>query len=89
MITSLHKLVPEIDPLAILSVGAGKSADAELTTAQLLGVTQSFVAALKLTHVLVIPLAGVAFFVSLFQPWIKYHDPHKPEPKESNEKQAT
>ncbi|CAO2651133.1 Nn.00g094300.m01.CDS01 [Neocucurbitaria sp. VM-36] len=83
LVLSLRQLVPEVDPLAILSLGAADNAMANLPQDAVPGIIRSFVVALRYTQMLSVPIAGLAFIVSFFQPWIKYHDPHKVKKEEA------
>ena len=73
LVRFLRESVPEVNPLEILTLGASNEA-ARSIPVQLLGrVLNSYVKALQYTFTLTIPVACVAFLVSLLQPWFRYH----------------
>ncbi|KAF2706941.1 putative gliotoxin efflux pump [Pleomassaria siparia CBS 279.74] len=75
LVRLLRKSVPEANPLAIISLGASQEAKEILPPEVLGAILETFVTALKHTFVLAVPVAGIAFVVSFFQPWFKYHKP--------------
>lgn len=75
LVRKLRVSVPQLDPLLILSLGASEDAAKSFPKDQLESILSAFVTALSHTFILAIPIAGVAFLVSLFQPWFKYHKP--------------
>lgn len=77
LVHALHEFAPGIDPITVLSLGATDDALASIPPSTLPGIVSSYVRALRYVFALGIPVSGIAFIVSFFQPWIKYHDPHK------------
>ncbi len=79
LVQQLRKNVPDINPAMILSLGAADEAVSTLPAHSIVGIHHSYVLALRYTFAVGIPVAGIALISSFFQPWIKYHDPHKNE----------
>jgi hypothetical protein len=73
LVRLLRRSVPELNPLQILSLGASKEAAQSTPAESLVRILDCFVKALQHTFILTIPVAGIAFLVSLFQPWFRYH----------------
>ncbi|KAF2016944.1 MFS general substrate transporter [Aaosphaeria arxii CBS 175.79] len=74
IIKSLGQLVPDLDPLFVLAMGASNEAISGLPKANVGGVILSYGSALSSTFVIGVPFAGVALIVSLFMPWFNYHE---------------
>lgn len=62
-----------MNPLQILALDPSSDAARSLPAQGLDGILDAFVKALQHAFVLAIPVAGVAFLVSLPQPWFRYH----------------
>jgi hypothetical protein len=73
LVRLLRQSVPALDPIQILSLGASKEATQSIPPVLLASILESFVKALQHTFVLTIPVAAIAFLVSLLQPWFRYH----------------
>jgi hypothetical protein len=73
LVRLLQQSVPELDPLQVLSLGASSEAVQSVPAEFLVRILESFVKALQHTFILTIPVGGIAFLVSLFQPWFSYH----------------
>jgi hypothetical protein len=71
---ALQHFVPELDPLLVLAVGAKSSALADFPARSTAGIVRSYVQALRYTFAIGVPFAGVAFVISLFMPWFRYHN---------------
>lgn len=82
LVQSLKELVPDVEPLAVLSAGANKEAISSFPKASLAGIITSYDRALSRTFSIGIPFAGAALLVSLFMPWFRYHDATKKEASE-------
>ncbi|KAI1758727.1 putative gliotoxin efflux pump [Hypoxylon sp. FL1150] len=80
---ALRQLVPDIDPLAVLSAGANSEAISNFLRASQGGILQSYDSALRPTFGIGIPFAGVALLVSFFMSWWRYHDASKKTPPET------
>jgi hypothetical protein len=75
LVRLLRHSVPNLDPLIIISLGASENVKSLLPPEELALILAAFVAALRHTFILAIPVAGISFLVSLFQPWFRYHKP--------------
>jgi hypothetical protein len=75
LVRLLRHSVPNLDPLIIISLGASENVKSLLPPEELARILAAFVAALRHTFILAIPVAGISFLVSLFQPWFRYHKP--------------
>ncbi|KAF2105870.1 putative efflux pump antibiotic resistance protein [Lophiotrema nucula] len=75
LIRLLRKSVPNLDPVAIINLGASEDAAKSLPPQSLDAILNAFVIALRHTFIICIPISGIAFVVSLFQPWFRYHKP--------------
>jgi hypothetical protein len=73
LVRFLRQSVPEVDPLEILTLGASNEAARSIPVQFLGRILKSYAKALQHTFILTIPVAGVAFLVSLLQPWFRYH----------------
>jgi hypothetical protein len=73
----LRQIVPEMDPMLVLSAGANSNAIASLPQEDIAGTMESYSRALRSTFAIGIPFAGMAFIVSFFMPWFKYADASK------------
>jgi hypothetical protein len=76
LVRLLRQSVPDLNPLVVISLGASEDAKKLLPTEAMAHISDAFVVALKHTFVLTIPVAGIAFLVSLLQPWFRYHKPN-------------
>jgi MFS transporter, DHA2 family, glioxin efflux transporter len=70
---ALRQFAPDVNPLVVLAAGANNEAISSLPTAELRGIVQSYISALRYTFAIGVPFAGAALLVSLFMPWFKYH----------------
>jgi hypothetical protein len=77
LMKALHRFVPDMDPLVVLSAGANSEAISSLPKASLGGIVQSYDTALRSAFAIGIPFAGMALLISLFMPWFRYHDVSK------------
>ncbi|KAI1292592.1 putative gliotoxin efflux pump [Xylaria venustula] len=77
LLLSLRRFVPDLDPLVVLSAGANSQAIAGFPEASRVGILLSYRSSLSSAFVVSIPFAGIAFLVSFFMPWFKYHDTSK------------
>jgi hypothetical protein len=75
LVRLLRHSVPNLDPLIIISLGASENVKSLLPPEELALILAAFVAALRHTFILAIPVAGISFLVSLFQSWFRYHKP--------------
>lgn len=75
LVRLLRNSVPDLDPLSVISLGASNNANSLLPPEALARILDAFVLALRYTFVLAVPIAGISFLVSLFQPWFRYHNP--------------
>jgi hypothetical protein len=75
LVRLLRHSVPDLDPLIVISLGASDNAKSLLPPESLARIFDAFVSALGHTFVLAVPIAGISFLVSLFQPWFRYHKP--------------
>ncbi|KAI1416786.1 putative gliotoxin efflux pump [Hypoxylon sp. FL1857] len=77
LLKALRQLVPDVNPLAVLSAGATSEAISSFPSASQGGILQAYNSALRSTFVTGVPFAGVALLVSFFMPWFRYHDASK------------
>jgi len=75
LIRRLRHSVPDLDPLIVISLGTSNNAKRLLPPKELARILDAFVLALRHTFILAVPVAGISFLVSLFQPWFRYHKP--------------
>jgi hypothetical protein len=61
--------------MVVLSMGASNEVANALPAETLGEVLKAYAVAVQRTFILTIPIAGIAFFVSLFHPWFRYHKP--------------
>ncbi|KAH8882986.1 putative gliotoxin efflux pump [Thozetella sp. PMI_491] len=73
LVKALRQLVPDVDPLVVLSAGANTEAISSFPRASVGRIVESYDSALRSTFAIGIPFAGVALLVSLFMPWFRYH----------------
>lgn len=73
--------VPSLDPLTVVAAGAN-DISGTFSSDVLPGIIKSYAHALRLTFALGVPFAGVAFILTLFQPWFRFD---KGQKKENND----
>ena len=75
LLRDLRKTAPGLNPLIVLSLEASSDAAKALPQESLGVILKAYALAIRRTFILAIPIAGIAFIVSFFQPWFKYHKP--------------
>ena len=75
LLIALQKNVSGVNPEVILALGATSDGLDRFSGHVLDAIKASYVTALRYTFSLGIPVAGIAFVVSLFMPWFRYHAP--------------
>jgi hypothetical protein len=74
LIKCLRVFAPDVDPLVVLGAGATSRGISSLPKASVLGIVESYVNALRSTFALGVAVARVAFLVSFFMPWFRFHN---------------
>jgi hypothetical protein len=87
LLQAVRTNVPSMDPKIVVATGAN-SISSIFPADVLPGILKSYTQALRLTFALGIPLSGVAFILSFFQPWFRFDKGQKTESKADTEKEA-